>query len=216
MTAGVIFDFDGVVIDSEGLWYRAASEILAPFGVALTPEQYAKEWIANGQGPELAVVKYKLPMTAEEFRRRRAPIVERLVETEARLIPGAREALERLSARFPLALATNSSARAVRPVFEKYGLAPFFEDLLTRERYARAKPDPDAFLCAAAALSLPPVRCVVIEDAQRGVVAARSAGTPCIAVPNEWTKWLDFSAADRVLAHLDEVTPELVLELASR
>lgn len=216
MTAGVIFDFDGVVIDSEGLWYRAASQILAEFGVSVTPEQYAREWIANGRGPELAVAKYKLPMTADEFRARRKPIVERLVSTEAHLIPGARAALERLSARFPIALATNSSAAAVRPIFEKFGLAPFFQELLTRERYAKAKPEPDAFLAAAAALSLPPARCVVVEDAERGVVAAKRAGCPCVAAPNEWTRVLDFSAADRVVAGLDDVTVELVEELAAK
>lgn len=214
--AGVIFDMDGVVIDSEGLWKRAACELLAQWGVTVSAEEYARGWIANGQGPEAAVKKYGLPITAEEFRRRRAPIVERLVTTEAELIPGARAALERLSARFPLALATNSAAALIGPVFDKYGLRPFFKDVITRERYAKAKPEPDAFLAAAAALGLPPARCVVIEDAERGVVAARRAGTPCIAVPNEWTRWLDFSQADRVLSSLDEVTCELVLELAGR
>jgi HAD superfamily hydrolase (TIGR01509 family) len=213
MTAGVIFDFDGVIIDSEGLWYRAASQLLAEFGASVAPEEYAREWIANGQGPELAVVKYKLPMTAEEFRRRRAPIVERLVSTEAKLIPGAREALERLSSRFPLAVATNSADATVRRVLESHGLTRYFRDLITRERYGKAKPEPDAFVAAAAALGLPPARCVVVEDAERGVVAAKRAGARCVAVPNEWTRVLDFSAADRVVDGLDDVTVALVEEL---
>jgi len=213
MQTGVIFDFDGVVIDSEGLWKRAACEILAEFGVAVSAEEYARVWIANGKGPEAAVVQYKLPMTADEFRKRRAPLVERLVQNEAELIPGARAALERLSARFPVALATNSASAIVDPVLDKYGLRPYFKDLLTRERYAKSKPEPDAFVAAAAAIGVAPARCVVIEDAERGVVAARRAGTKCVAVPNEWTKWLDFSQADRVVASLDDVTCELVGEL---
>ncbi len=213
MNAGVIFDFDGVVIDSEGLWKRAACEVLAEFGHTVDAEEYARGWIANGQGPEAAVTKYALPITAAEFRRRRAPIVERLVLNEAELIPGAREALVRLSARHPIALATNSVAGIVGPVLDRYGLRPYFKDLLTRERYAKAKPEPDAFLAAAAALGLPPARCVVIEDAERGVVAARRAGTKCVAVPNEWTKWLDFSQADRVVGSLDDVTSALIDEL---
>jgi HAD superfamily hydrolase (TIGR01509 family) len=213
MNAGVIFDFDGVVIDSEGLWKRAACEILAEFGHTVTAEEYAIGWIANGQGPEAAVEKYKLPMTAAEFRTRRAPIVERLVLNEAELIPGARAALERLSARYPVALATNSVAAIVGPVLDKYDLRRFFKELLTRERYAKAKPEPDAFLAAAAALGLPPARCVVIEDAERGVLAARRAGTKCVAVPNAWTKWLDFSQADRVVSSLDDVTSALIEDL---
>jgi HAD superfamily hydrolase (TIGR01509 family) len=214
MQAGVIFDFDGVVIDSEGLWKRAACEILADFGVSVGVEEYARVWIANGKGPEAAVEKYKLPMTADEFRKRRAPIVERLVLNDAELIPGSRAALERLSARWPVALATNSVAAIVVPVLDKYGLRPYFTDLLTRDRYAKSKPEPDAFLAAAAAIGVPPARCVVIEDAERGVLAARRAGTKCVAVPNQWTKWLDFSQADRVVASLDDVTCALVEELA--
>ena len=109
--------------------------------------------------------------------------------------------------------ATNSRAASVERTLDKFGLRRFFKDLLTRERYAKAKPEPDAFLAAAAALGLPPARCVVLEDAERGVVAARRAGTKCVAVPNEWTKVLDFSQADRVVASLDEVTCELIDEL---
>jgi HAD superfamily hydrolase (TIGR01509 family) len=213
MTRGVIFDLDGVLIDSEGLWYRAASMLLAEYGVTITPEEYAAEWIANGKGPEAAVVKYKLPVTAEAFRKRRAPLVEHLVKTEAQLMPGVVAALERLSARYPLALATNSVGATVGPVFEKYGLRKYFRDLLTRERYDKAKPEPDAFLAAAAALGLPPARCLVIEDAERGVLAAHRAGTPCVAVPNSWTKSHDFSLAARVVGSLDDVTPALVDQL---
>jgi HAD superfamily hydrolase (TIGR01509 family) len=210
MTRGVIFDLDGVLIDSEGLWKRAACEVLAEFGHTVTTEEYAANWIATGEGPEHAVVKYKLPITAQEFRRRRKPIVEHLVATEAELMPGAIAALERLSARYPLALATNSPAASVGAVFNKYGLRRWFKDLLTRERYAQAKPAPDAFVAAAAALGLAPARCVVVEDAERGVLAAHRAGTKCVVVPNVWTRTHDFSLADRVLTHLDDVTPSLV------
>jgi HAD superfamily hydrolase (TIGR01509 family) len=213
MSTGVIFDFDGVVVDSEGLWHRAASQILAEWGVTVTPEEYGRDWIAHGKGPEHAVEKYRLPISAEEFRRRRAPIVQRLVTEDAQLIPGAAAAIERLWARYPLALATNSNAASVVHTLDKFGLRGRFKDLLTRERYARAKPEPDAFLAAAASLGLPPARCVVLEDAERGVLAARRAGAKCVAVPNEWTKLLDFSQADRVVASLDDVTPELIDEL---
>jgi HAD superfamily hydrolase (TIGR01509 family) len=216
VTAGVIFDLDGVLIDSESLWYRAASQLLAEFGVAVTPAEYAAEWIANGKGPEHAVAKYGLPIDAAEFRRRRAPVVEHLVATQANLMPGVVACLERLSPRFRLVVATNSTRAMVEPVLAKHGLTRHFADLLTRERYARAKPEPDAFVAAAAALGLPAARCVVIEDAERGVLAARRAGTRIVAVPNEWTRGHDFSHADRVVGSLDDVTPELVDSLVAR
>jgi HAD superfamily hydrolase (TIGR01509 family) len=213
--AGVIFDFDGVLADTEVLWYRAALEILAEFGISVTEEQYAREWIAHGKGPEMAVVQYALPISAEEFRRRRAPVLERLMETESRPMPGAAAAVERLAARWPLAVATNSNAAWVLPLLERWGIRRYLRDVVTRERYARAKPEPDAFLAAAAALGADPVRCVVLEDAERGVVAAKAARCRCIAVPNSFTRVLDFSLADRVVPSLDSVTCDLVAELLS-
>lgn len=215
MTA-VIFDLDGVLIDSEDLWFRAYSQVLAEFGVVIPREVYAREWVSLGRGPEYAVAAWpQITITPDEMRRRRLPIVQALVVESAQLMPGARAALERLSARFPLALATNSSSKIVTPLFEKHGLTAYFGDrIITQECYARPKPAPDAFLAAAAALGLPPERCVVIEDAEKGVVAAHAAGTRCIAVPNWWTKDNDFATADRVVATLDEVTPDLVASLA--
>lgn len=209
--AAVIFDFDGVIVDSEGLWYRAYSQVLAEFGVAVTREVYAREWVALGRGPEYACATYpQITISPDEMRRRRSPIVRDLVLAEAALLPGVEAALERLAAAFPVALATNSAAALVDPVLAKFGLRERFAEVVTLECYARPKPAPDAFLAAAAALGVAPERCVVVEDAEKGVVAAHAAGARCVAVPNWWTRDNDFSTADRVVASLDDVTPALV------
>jgi HAD superfamily hydrolase (TIGR01509 family) len=217
VTTGVIFDFDGVIVDSEQFWFRAYSKVLAEFGVAVTREVYAKEWVSLGRGPEYACRTYpQITITPDEMRRRRTPIVRDLILAEAGLMPHVETALGRLGAAFPLVVATNSEESVVLPFLEKHGLRAHFRDVITKECYARAKPAPDAFLAAAAALGLPPARCVVIEDAEKGVVAAHRAGARCIAVPNEWTRDNDFSTADRVVPSLAEVTPELVAALADR
>jgi HAD superfamily hydrolase (TIGR01509 family) len=209
--AGVVFDFDGVLVDSEGLWYRAYSQVLAEFGVTVSREDYAREWVSLGRGPEIAVERFGLPVTPDELRRRRTPLVEKLVLEDGVPMPGVREALERLGARYPLAVATNSWERVVRGFLEKHGLAGAFGGrLVTKECYPRAKPAPDAYLAAAAALGLPPERCVVIEDAEKGAFAAHAAGARCVAVPNWWTEEGDLSTADRIVGALDEVTPDLV------
>lgn len=213
--AGVIFDMDGVLVDSEGLWYSAYSQVLAEWGVSVTREVYAREWVSLGRGPEYACETFpQISVGPDEIRRRRAPIVKRLLLEEAELMPGVRPALDRLSARFPLALATNSSGEIVRPLFAKHGLDRYFEGrLVTKELYARAKPAPDAFLAAASALGLAPSRCLVVEDAQKGVDAAHAAGCRCVAIPNWWTKDNDFTTTDRVLASLDELTTDLAESL---
>lgn len=212
---GVLFDFDGVIVDSEEFWFRAYSVVMAEFGVSVTREVYAKEWVSLGRGPEYACATFpQITITPDEMRRRRTPIVRELILAEAVLMPHVEETLDRLAAAFPLAVATNSEASVVLPFLEKFGLRGRFRDVVTKECYARPKPAPDAFLAAAAALGLPPARCVVVEDAEKGVVAAHRAGAKCVAVPNWWTRDNDFATADRVVASLADVTPDVVAAIA--
>jgi len=208
--AAIIFDLDGVLIDTEGLQYRAYSQVLAAFGVRVTLEEYARHWIAAGRGPEYAVAAYQLPVSADELRARKHPVYHGILRVEARLMPAARETLTRCRARYPLGLATNSNRADVEYVMDAFDLRGAFTATIAREDYVQAKPAPDAYLAAAAALGQAPAQCVVVEDSHRGVEAARRAGAIPVAVPNAFTRGNDFSAAVRVLDALDALTPELV------
>jgi len=206
----IIFDLDGVLIDSEDLQYKAYCEVLATYDRKPTFDEYAEHWIAAGRGPEYAVKTWGLPIAPDEIRRVRAPIYHKLLCAEVTLMPGVVAALERLHKKFPMAIATNSVAKDVDFVVERFGLQKFFRSVVSRDDYRRAKPEPDAFLTAAARLETPAKQCVVIEDAHKGVLAAHRAGTRCIAVPNKWTAKNDFSLADQILQSLDELTPAIV------
>lgn len=206
----VIFDLDGVLIDSEDLQYKAYCEVLAPYDRKPTFDEYAEHWIAAGRGPEYAVRTWQLPIEPDELRRVRSPIYHKLLCAEVTLMPGVVPALERLYKHFPMAIATNSIRQDVDHVVERFGLQKFFRSVVSRDDYRRAKPEPDAFLTAAAKLETPANLSVVIEDAHKGVLAAHRAGAHCIAVPNKWTAKNDFALADTVIASLDELTPELV------
>lgn len=208
--AGVIFDLDGVIIDSEALQHRAYNLVLERFGIQVDAVVYGREWIAAGRGPEYAVRELGLPISAGELRRLKNPVYHQLLRTEIALVPGAREALQRLHARFPLALATNSNAADVDFVLAHFAVRPLFTAIVTREHYSEAKPAPDAFATAAAQLGLPPARCAVIEDATKGMRAAAAAGCPCIAFPHDYTADNDTSTARAVIRTLDELTVDLV------
>lgn len=209
-SAGVIFDLDGVIVDSEPLQHRAYNAVLQQFGVSVDQQEYGREWIAAGRGPEYAVRTYGLPVTAEALKRLKEPVYHRLLRAEAALMPGASAALARLSARFPVALATNSSEADTGFILERFDLRRYFSAVVTREQYVEPKPAPDAFTTAAARLDLPPAACVVFEDAYKGVVAATDAGCLCVAFPHDYTVGNDFSRARRVIASLDEATIELI------
>lgn len=212
-SAGVIFDLDGVIVDSEPLQHKAYNHVLEQFGVQVDQAEYGREWIAAGRGPEYAVRTYGLPLEPAALRRMKDPVYHALLRQEGTLMAGARAALERLSAAFPVALATNSSPADTGFILERFDLGRFFTAVVTREQYTEAKPAPDAFRTAAARLQLPPARCVVIEDAYKGVVAASDAGCHCIAFPHDYTVGNDFSRARIVIGSLDEATVALVRSL---
>lgn len=213
--AGVIFDLDGVIIDSEALQHRAYNLVLARFGIQVDATVYGREWIAAGRGPEYAVRELGLPIPADELRRLKHPVYHELLRSEIALVPGAGEALERLRARYPLALATNSNASDVDFVLDRFRLRALFSAIVTREHYRVAKPAPDAFATAAAQLALSPARCVVVEDATKGVRAAAAAGCPCIAFPHDYTADNDTSTARAVIRSLDDLTVDLIERVLS-
>jgi HAD superfamily hydrolase (TIGR01509 family) len=213
MIRGVIFDLDGVVADTERLQWAAYRHVLAEFGVDVGMEEYRREWIASGLGPEYACRTYRLPLTPDDLRARKASIYEAMLRNGVVACPGAVEALARLSAVCRVALATNSARAETLFVLDRLGVARFFAAIVTREDYVRAKPAPDAYLAAAVALGLAPADCVVVEDTERGVRAGLAAGACVIAVPSDLTFDNDFTGVVRRLAHLDELTAELLAEL---
>src|SRR5262249_30867724 len=133
-----------------------------------------------------------------------------LLRQHAAVMPGAPAALARLQPHFPLAVATNSNRDDVTFVLDHLDLRRFLAAVVVRDDYARAKPEPDAFLTAAARLGVAAAACVVVEDSHRGIVAAQRAGAVPIAVPNECTRTNDFSRAVAVLQSLDELSVALV------
>jgi HAD superfamily hydrolase (TIGR01509 family) len=206
----VIFDLDGVLIDSEGLQYQAYSQVLARFDVRVSAEEYAEHWIAAGHGPEYAVRKFGLPIAPDALRELKRPVYHQILRDEVALMPGAAAALARLHPHCALAVATNSHRDDVAFVLDHFDLRRFFTAVVVRDDYARAKPEPDAFLTAASRLGVAATECVVVEDSYRGVVAAHRAGAQAIAVPNTFTRDNDFSLAAAVLYSLDELSVSLI------
>ena len=213
MRHAVIFDLDGVIIDSEELQYRAYLQVLARFGVTVSVEEYAAHWIAEGRGPEYAVRTYGLPVAPDELRALRRPVYHEILRHEVVLMPGVIDALTRLQPCFALAIATNSNRQDVSFVVERFALERFFAAIVVRDDYELAKPDPDAFVTAATRVGAVPQSCLVVEDAYKGIVAAHRAGAIAVAVPNQFTRDNDFSLAAAVLGGLDELTVDLVERL---
>lgn len=210
MLEAVIFDMDGLLADTEKLHMAAYRKALGAYGRDLDDRKFSEHWIRDGKGIAEYLQETKIPLLANDIRRIKAEVFLELVSSSAEPMPGAIELLRMLESRKRLALASSSYRADVDGILNKLGIVHYFETIVSRSDVLRVKPFPDIFLCAAERMRLEPAQCVVIEDAEKGIVAAHRAGMKSIAVPNIYTINNDFSKASIALKSLDEITPVLL------
>jgi HAD superfamily hydrolase (TIGR01509 family) len=209
----VVFDLDGVIVDSEHVW-DAAREVLA--------RERGGHWHENAQTDMMGmsstewsrymhdVIGLKDP--PEEIS---AAVVSRLEATyreELPLIDGAPEAIARLAERWPLAVASSSNRPIINLVLELSGLDRFFRVTVSSEEVQHGKPSPDVYLEAALRLGVDPEHAVAVEDSHNGILAAKAGGMRVVAIPNRRHQPGEgaLAEADVVLEDISELTPEAV------
>lgn len=205
--SAVIFDLDGLLVDSEPLQIHAWREYLARHEAVLTSEMLAEMYgLRLTDSSEVLVRMLNLPVTAQEVARDRDALFLELVPGNIEPRPGAREIVTALHQRgVPIALATSGHRRYADLALESAAIPRLFDVEITGELVQRGKPDPETFLKAAEGLGIAPELCLVLEDSPNGVKAAKHAGMTCIAIPNDDTEGFDLTMADAVLVGLGEV-----------
>jgi len=207
----ILFDNDGVLVDTERLYFAANREALAAIGVSLTEADYVELFLRTGQGawPVLRARGYDAP-AIEAWRAGRNHRYEQLVAVSDVLVPGADEVVAALALRYRLAIVTSSEPQPFARTHARTGLLPHFELALTRDQYRHSKPDPEPYQLAVERLGLAAERCLVVEDSVRGLRAAKAAGLTCWVIPSSMTRGLRFDGADAVLADLAEMAARLL------
>jgi HAD superfamily hydrolase (TIGR01509 family) len=182
----VIFDLDGVLIDSETIWSDVRREFAQSHGGKWPPD--AQEQMMGMSTPEWAGFMHDALRVALSVDEIVAGVVDEMAQRIGReppLLPGAADAVRRLASRWPLGLASSSPARVIATVLGVSGLHAVFEVALsTEETGGRGKPAPDVYLEVAARLGVEPRRSAAVEDSTNGLRSARAAGMRVIAVPN--------------------------------
>ena len=218
MVSGVVFDLDGVLLDSEPVWEEVRHGLVKSAGGTWTPEAQrqimgmnTREWAGFLSG-ELGTGLDPDQTATVVIDRMRARYRERLP-----LLPGAAAAVQRIAARWPLALASSSPRKLIDAVLELSGLADYFVAVVSSDEVQHGKPAPDVYLQACAGIDAAPERCVAIEDSTNGLRAAAAAGLQVIAIPHAANPPDPdvLSRADRVLRDLSELRVALVDELIS-
>ncbi len=210
MTKAILWDNDGVLVDTEHLFFAATRDEFATVGVQLALEQYQD--LTLRQGKSCFDLLAERGVAPEELRRirevRNRRYLERLGQGVS-LIDGVLETLKSLHGRLPMAIVTSCNADHFEVIHAPLGILRYFEFALTNADYEHHKPHPEPYLRAAERLSLEPVDCLVIEDTERGLEAATRAGMECLVIPNALTRHGDFRQARKVLASIREVPDEL-------
>ena len=205
MIEAVVFDLDGVLIDSEHVWDEVREELAREQGGRW--HENAQRDMMGMSSPEWSRYMHDvigLPEPPEEIS---AEVVRRLAQRYRErlpLVPGARQAVKRLAARWPLGLASSSNREIIDLVLHESGLAPFFRATVSSEEVARGKPAPDVYLETARRLGVEAKRCAAVEDSANGILSARAAGMRVLALPNP-----RYPPGEQALSRADVVLPSL-------
>jgi len=214
--AAVIFDLDGVLIDSEQLWNGSKEALVRETGGRWRDE--APSVMMGMSSPEWAAYLQELgvPMDTEAISRDVVRRMEEGYRRELPLLPGAVDAVEALADRWPLGLASSSNREVIDLVLGLSGFGDAFRVTVSSEEVERGKPAPDVYLAAARRLGVEPAECVAVEDSSNGLRSAAAAGMTVIAVPNpHYPPAADaLSLAAATVSVVGEITPDLVRSLA--
>jgi len=209
----VVFDLDGVIVDSEHVWDEVREQYTRESGGTYTASA-ARDMMgmSSVEWSRYMAETLGVPGTPEEIN---AAIVERMLERYGEappLIPGAADAVRRCAERWPLAVASSSNPELIHVVLEAAGLHDAIGVVVSSQEVPRGKPAPDVYLEAARRLAVEPHRCAAVEDSQNGIRSAKAAGMRVLAVPNPHFPPDDqaLSQADVVLRSIDDLTPEVI------
>lgn len=206
MIQAIIFDLDGVIVDSEPLQVESFNETLSQYAVTLTADDF-KPLVGKTQPEIFTLIKNRFGVSesTESLVARKREAYLRLVTTKIEAMPGLYELVDWLKGLgIKTGIASSSPLEDIRAVLRCIYSDDVFDAILSAVGLPRGKPHPDVFLLTAKELGVSPSQCVVLEDSGMGVEAAKRATMMCIAMPNFFTSHHDFSAADFIVKSLFE------------
>ncbi|GAA2539468.1 HAD family phosphatase [Winogradskya consettensis] len=212
----VVFDLDGVIIDTEEVWEEVRRGYVAEHGREFLPDTQTRMMgMSTGEWSTHLSAEVGVPRAPEQVA---ADVLARMAEryrADLPLIPGSVDAVRRLAADFPIALASSSARLLIDQVLETAGITGLFRTTLSTEEVPRGKPEPDVYLEATKRLGLSPEVCAAVEDSSNGLRSAGAAGLKVIAVPHGVYPPADdaLALASLVIKNLDELTVEAVRKL---
>lgn len=208
MIKAIFWDNDGVLVETEGLFFQANSETLAGVGIALQWEQFEEISLAKG-GSVLQLAATPGTDAFYRLRQKRDALYAELLAEKPLVMDGIRDVLDALHGKYVMGIVTSSGHEHFEIIHRQSGLLPYFQFVLTMKDCKHFKPHPEPYLKAMEVAGFAPEECLVIEDSPRGLAAAVSAGIRCIVIPSKFTRGSHFADAWKILASVKDL-PEIV------
>jgi HAD superfamily hydrolase (TIGR01509 family) len=210
----IFWDNDGVLVDTEPLYFETTREVFASIGVPLTEDDYIDLFLVKGSGAwHLVEAQGRSPAEIERLRdERNARYAERLAQ-RSHAVEGIADVLSALHGQYTMGVVTTCRRDHFEVMHRHTGLLKYFDFVLTHDDYARTKPHPDPYLAALARCGAAPASSVAIEDSSRGLAAAKAAGIRCLVVPGPLTERRLINGAERILGSVADI-PAAIAELS--
>lgn len=207
----VVFDMDGLMIDSETVYWAVGRALAREFGKEVSDRTLGK---MMGRSPIKSVEIYAqdlgLSQSPHELLAMREARVKQALERGVEPMPGLFDVLEQFKGRYKLAIATSAPMELVEVVARKLDLRRYFDAIQTSDDVTHGKPDPEIYLKAMGRLGVAPADCAVLEDSSNGALAGKRSGAYTIAVPSQYTRDQDFSFVDYVARDLRDAARHLI------
>ncbi len=226
MLGAVIFDFDGVLVDSERLHFKAFNRVFSKFSFQLSQDQYYDRFLGLSDQELLAVINNErhLSLSSQQFKDllgQKAKLFKEMASSDAAIIDGVPQFLKMLcDNKIPMAVCSGALLSEIEMILNGAGLSSYFECIVSSEQVKKGKPDPEGFLLALKMLnkklgkSINPQNCIVIEDSRWGLEAAIAAEMKAVAITNTYGAE-HLKPADKVIAHLNDLSIDELCSICS-
>ena len=212
MIKAVFWDNDGVLVDTERLYFKATQQVLSTVGIVLTKEFFVHFVLVKGTGVfHLAKEIGLSDEDIQQLRSNRNDLYSTLLQRECLVIDGVKNVLTLLRNKYVMGIVTSSRKDHFDRIHASSDILQFFDFILTGNDFKKFKPDPEPYLMALQKSGFKNTECIVIEDSERGLLSAKAAELQCIVIPNEMTRGSDFSKADKVVTNVREIPDALKL-----
>ncbi len=220
MIKAIIFDFDGVVVDSEPLHLKVFQQVLRDVGVSLSKEDYILKYLAFDDKTFFTnslsdFGKYESPQQVEQLINKKSRIFEALIEDSIKVFPGVREFLQNINGNYPVAIGSGALRSEIEIILNKLNMEKYFDFIVSADEVENCKPNPEVYLKVLDEFNsrndfqLMAEECLVFEDAVYGIQAAKSAGMKCVGISNSYNSD-EIKDADLVFESFEKINPDFL------